>query len=414
MEGTIRNRGSKIKRILLIGYVGNNNIGDDLMMDETIKSIREYNPDTVIDVLIRYQGCRILPKWECDHLVNIHYCRLAIIKHWVYRHLIVAKYDFVLWVGGTCFGDVGKVAMYKYFLANIDKKIPYGYIGIGIDYCQNPVRRDEVGRLLVNSAVTVFRDETSYKQGQEIALEYAEKNGIDIVYKSVCNMHVADDIVYKSIIRNRILADGNDSNSSKSALDKLNKRLLISWRYQSQYMDSESENRCLNELSGYVKSVRKQYNEIVFLPLDEFLDADVNRRLYETVCRECESETANAINDATDIEKQPKITFIGHMDAIDKAKYIASSDTYICGRLHGMMLADCAKVKLIPINYSLKTLLYLEANGHRDDIVDAGDTTIGNLQKAKKYADESFVYSGDPNACGQKAEINFERISAYL
>lgn len=339
-------------RILLTGYVGNNNLGDDLMMMETVRFLQEKYPKAQVSILIRYQGCKTKMRQnygENLRIINLHPFRSGKIKEWIYGNFIVTHYDLVLWVGGTCFADIGGNGLYSYFKHNIKRRIPYGYLGVGIDYFENQEKRKQAAELFTGSLLNVFRDETSLKQAKKLL--GPEKEGSDPVF------YLSEDIVYRVLRR---IKPENGLNRPKK------KRLLISWRYQSQYMEWEEEEKRMSVLEDAIAEIAEDYEEIVFLPIDEHMDSSVNYRLSEQIRQRVGTKAA----------------YVGHMEAMDKLMYIASSESYICGRLHGVMIGELAGCNVAALSYSLKTRIFMESIGRQCDAVWVGDMTREKLLAA--------------------------------
>lgn len=365
-------------RILLTGYVGNNNLGDDLMMMETVGFLQEKYPGARISILIRYQGCKTRQCFgQGIKVINLHPFRIGKIKEWLYGHLIAADYDLVLWVGGTCFADIGGNGLYSYFKYNIKRGVPYGYLGVGIDYFRNEEKRRQAKELFRNSHLTVFRDETSLRQARE--LTKTEADGGSTAF------YLSEDIVYRVLKRTAF--------SSGSGCFR-EKRLLISWRYQSQYMKWEEEEKQMAVLEDAVAEIAGAYEEIVFLPIDEHMDSSVNHILAERIGQRVET----------------KVTFIGHMEAMDKLKFIAASESYICGRLHGVMIGELSGCNVAALSYSLKMQIFMESIDRQCDAVWVKDMTkekllaalsCGSMKNFEKLREEGAV----------KADKNYEYLA---
>ncbi|MBO5057595.1 MAG: polysaccharide pyruvyl transferase family protein [Lachnospiraceae bacterium] len=352
MGKEIRSGRQNTVRILLTGYVGNNNLGDDLMMMETVRFLQEEYPEAQVSILIRYQGCKTKMRQnygENLRIINLHPFRIGKIKEWIYGNFIVTHYDLVLWVGGTCFADIGGNGLYSYFKHNIKRRIPYGYLGVGIDYFEDREKRKQAAELFAGSLLTVFRDETSLRQAERLTETGAARGN--------AKLKLSEDIVYRVLRR---VKSGSSLNCPKE------KRLLISWRYQSQYMEWEEEEKRMSILEDAIAEIAENYEEIVFLPIDEHMDSSVNGRLADRI----------------KARVRVKVAYIGHMEAMDKLAFIASSESYICGRLHGVMIAELSGCNVAALSYSLKTQIFMESIGRQCDTVWVKDMTKEKLLAA--------------------------------
>ena len=359
-------------RVLLTGYVGNNNLGDDLMMMKTIAFLQKTYPDIEITVLIRYQGKVKRQCYGSDiKIINLHWFRLGKIKETVYRYFIMPGYDLTLWVGGTCFADIGGNGLYSYFKHNISKKHAFGYVGIGIDYLEDSLKQKQAKELFENSSLTVFRDVVSARKLPELGLE-AGKTSEDIAYLAL------DEIV--------------NTKSKKN-------RLLVSWRYQSQYMDKQAEDRHIQVLLDTVEKIAQQYDEIVFLPIDEHMDGGVNRRL------------ANCMQTKTDVT----VRCIDHMDAYEKMKFISESKDYICGRLHGVLIGELAGCNVVSLNYSLKMDIFTEVINRQCDVVPVNQLSTEQIRSALAAgAMEEKERLQLFNEKKQSAELNYKYLAEVM
>lgn len=365
-------------RILLTGYVGNNNLGDDLMMMETVSFLRKKYPDAEVSILIRYQGCKMRQCYgEEIRIINLHPFRIGKIKEWLYGHFVVTHYDLILWVGGTCFADIGGNGLYSYFKYNMKRGIPYGYLGIGIDYFRDERKRKQAAELFTGSLLTVFRDETSLRQAKELIKPEEDERS--------AALYLSEDIVYRVLRRT---GSGPGLNCPRE------KRLLISWRYQSQYMKWEEEERRMNILEDTIAEIAEAYEEIVFLPVDEHMDSSVNHSLSERIRQRVRT----------------KVTYIGHMEAMDKLAFIAASESYICGRLHGVMIGELAGCNVAALSYSLKMQIFMEFIDRQCDAVWVKDMTkekllaalsCGSMKNCAKLREEGAA----------KADRNFEYLA---
>lgn len=367
--------------VLLTGYIGNNNLGDDLMMMETIRYFQEKYPDVNLTVLVRYQGCRKRQDYGRNiKVINLHFFRIGKIKEWIYGRFLLRRYDLVLWVGGTCFADIGGDGLYSYFRYNIRERVPFGYLGVGIDYFENSEKRARAEKLLTSGNLAVFRDKISLKEAKKLACGQEKGN---------TGLFLAEDIVYRTLDR------------EMRSIPKKN-RLLVSWRYQSQYMDAGEEAKRMGILIDAIMEIAHAYREIVFLPIDECMDAGVNIVLAKNLKRRYYTESG-----------MPQIFFVRHMDAREKVHFIAESEAYICGRLHGVMIGELAGCNVAALDYSLKMKIFVNSINRQCDAVPVGEMTKEGLLTALS---NGAMADGMCIGKGKRAESdkNFEYLAKVI
>ena len=335
MGEKVRNNGPRVVRILLLGYVGCNNLGDDLMMLDTIDFLRKNIPECEITLGVRYQGPVRMPEWgENVKILNLHRFRVGKIKETLYRYIFVKRFDLTVVVGGTVFGDIGLNGIYPYLSSNIVTKKAYGYLGIGIDYLENPKKLEQATKLLKNAAFVSLRDKSSFDEAERIAKR--------------SDFHLTEDIVY-------------DVLKKRSCEEKPKKpRLLVSFRYLTQYISCQNEAKLKESVLKLILDNIEKYREIAFVPIDEKLDFEANFCMYE------ELKKALTNNDIIDTE----IIFKAHMSPEEKISYIEESDTYITGRLHGMMIGELSGVNTVALSYSKKTKVFLDSIKRTCDMAD--------------------------------------------
>lgn len=385
------------KKLLLTGYIGNNNLGDDLMMQEVIARLLERYPDIMITVMVRFIG---VPYHDMTRfgknvkVINLHTFRIGKIKELIYKYCVMSRFDATIWVGGTCFSDVEGHGLYAYFKHDILAKHDFGYLGIGIDYLSKEENKKRAAQLFENSAVLTFRDSTSYATACDLINDYGCKDD-----KNIKHIGCAEDIVYLTLDRLKSQWHGSDINAIIET-KKHNKRLLISARNLQRFLDKDRRDYINRQILNSVIRIAEYYDTIAFLPLDEFLDHDINVCLKE--------QLESVLTDKTKI-----IEVITHMEPADKVRYIATSDTYICGRLHGVMIAELCGVKTVALNYAYKMDLFMESIGRQSDAISVEDVTednIINVLSSRTEFDSKDIIAEKI----KQATNNFEHLYSYI
>lgn len=350
-------------KILLMGYIGNHNLGDDLMMRAFVGRLYEMCPDAEITLLLRFCGVdeevgellgMLKLRNKTLHVRSVHNLRLAAVKTYIYGNFIAPKYDLCLWVGGTIFNDTSGKGLYDYFSYNIKKKIPFGYIDIGIDNIDKKERILHARELFGHSAITILRD----KESCDIAMKLRGKNHTPAgdFYSDIMQ---TDDLVYLAL-------EEREETQKKNVL-------LISWRNLSEYLTEDEEKRAQEDVAKFAKIWLDEKGEdacVELLPIDTFTDTEANERLKEVLVKEGISNVL--------LEKSP--------DPDVKIEHIATADTYISGRLHSTMFGEYYGCNVISVNYSPKMDRFLKSIKRECDMTD--------IQKSIKGAANSAASGG--------------------
>ena len=278
-------------KLLITGFFGKNNLGDDLMLEFFCKNISKNNDVT----LLLIYGDEI--KFQLPDSVKIK--RLPKISKgkslWIkYFHSIY--YDKLYWIGGTCFTENAGDGLYKYMKIFKKRKKSYGYIGVGIGEIKSEIKIERTKELLQNAELVTFRDKASY--------EYA---------KSICtneNFFLCDDLVYLSL-------------PNLKRVDYKKKALVVSWRNLEKYISSNKQKECIEILIEFIKKISKNFNNIIIMPVGDSIDISINKKIYNKLLNnnlDADIEYLNFII-VSDGDSIYIITF--------REKYSMKSSTYI-------------------------------------------------------------------------------------
>jgi len=165
---------SKIK-VLLQGYIGHQNFGDDLLFEIAISKAKKVT-NTEISVVITDSNI------NCDYLYN-YYSDLNIIRFDNKIPLLFyKKFDKVYYIGGGIFFDykleLDNKTFYKKYISNIMRyKIPklfgtsFGGIGIGIGPYFS-IRTQKLHAQIINSFdILGVRDQTSFDLAESMGFQ---------------------------------------------------------------------------------------------------------------------------------------------------------------------------------------------------------------------------------------------------
>ncbi|MDV4150302.1 polysaccharide pyruvyl transferase family protein [Clostridium sp. AL.422] len=324
-------------KILITGFFGKNNLGDDLMLEFFCKNISKSNDVT----LLLIYGDEI--NFELPSYIKIK--KLPKISKgkslWI-KYFYSINYDKIYWIGGTCFTENAGDGLYKYMKIFKKRKKSYGYIGVGIGDIKSEKKIQRTKELLQNAELVTFRDKTSY--------DYA---------KSICtnqNLFLCDDLVYLSLA------------NLKKIKYKM-KSLVISWRNLEKYIGSDKQEKAIGILIEFIKKISKDFDNIIIMPVGDSIDININKEIYNKLLEE---KVDIGIEYLEDINNDMRI------------EVILSSELYICGRLHGIFLSEFNNVNTIAIGYDNKIEIYLKSINKMEDLIYPEDFSVDKLLEVYK------------------------------
>lgn len=318
-------------KILVTGYYGAGNFGDDIMLETFINNIKGVSSNQV-DVLKLFE----LPlELELNEKAKIYdFSRVPGKLRNLYIKFILRKYDMFLWVGGTCFTDTDGDGLHRYMTLAKKMGVKIGYIGVGVGDLTIHDRIEKTKFLTENSQVMSFRDEKSYKYCKNISDK---------------NKHLTEDLAYlyfKEIFRKQDIKQDNS--------------LVVSWRNLIGYCEEKVEFELIDELVKGVLAIleKKEHSKVIVLPLDDRKDKEKNKYIYEALKDNKEGITVEYIESAT-----PK----------EKVDFIRRCTLNVSGRLHGIFISELLNIKTIPISYSNKIDYFLMSIDKGDEVINVQD-----------------------------------------
>lgn len=325
-----------IKKILITGFFGVNNLGDDIMLDVFCKAVRT-TCNCRITVLNLYGD-----KKNYNLPEGIDVLDISMFKHG--KTIIVAEYlsriyDALFWIGGTCFTENAGNGIYPYMKAFYNRGKKFGYIGVGIGNVESKRKKDMYRWLFNNASLVTFRDKESYKTAME--------------WSSNPQMFLCDDLVYLL-----------DNKQYKSEMSNSAGYLLISWRSYKGYYEESIEEKAIAELCKYVILHRKQYSHIYVSILGNDVDFERNRQIY------------------LELSKDLDVTFLQDISTSNKIELIKGAKTVITGRLHGVFISEMNRVNTIAIGYDNKLQRFMESINATSDLIYPQDMTVESITRA--------------------------------
>ena len=331
-------------KILITGYYGAGNFGDDIMLEAFCKNIKAKNKNVKISILKMYDKNLNINLDKDIKIINFY--KIPKLKAKIFKY-IVKKYDMFLWGGGTCFTDEDGNGFYNYMNLAMESGVKFGYVGVGIGKLTIKDRIEKTQYLLKNCDFISFRDKRSY--------DYAKS-----IVPNKKNMYLTEDLAYLFI---------NSLMDKKIVKENEKRKIIVSWRNLINYKTIEEEKKMINTLISFLKEImnEKVDTEILILPLDDIKDCKKNKEIY--------NELKNFENEKV------KVLYKENLTPKEKINEILKADLNICSRLHGILVSELANIKTIGISYSIKIDEFLESIGKKCDLIN-----IDALEKEKLYS----------------------------
>ena len=324
-------------RILITGFFGVNNLGDDIMLEVFCNRILQENPALDITVLLLYgEELNIkLPKSIKILKINkFKRGKTILMDLWLSR-----RYDALFWIGGTCLTENAGDGIYRYMETFKRRNKKFGYIGIGIGTIISQQKISQYKKILDLADIATFRDEKSY----QTAVSLSEND----------NLYLCEDLVY--LYPETCNDDQFDNNSN----------LIISWRTIEQYYNADIERKSIECLCDYVVKHQKRFNQIEILILGNQIDYHTNEAIY--------NKLNSAINSCS-------VTFIENSTLDEKIQKIKNAKLFISGRLHGIFIAELNNINTVAIGYDNKIERFLDSISKKEDLIYPDEMTVGKLE----------------------------------
>lgn len=333
-------------KILITGYYGAGNFGDDIMLEALCKGMRKSNKDIKLDIFKMFDKELKIDLDKDIKVVNFY--KIKRLRRLFFK-MLIKKYDLFLWGGGTCFTDEDGDGLYDYMKMAKEAGVKIAYIGVGVGKLTKDDRIDKTKYLMNNADIITLRDINSYR--------YA----LDIVHNKK-NVYLTEDLAYL-FVNNLILK--NNVNRDTSDVRKV----IISWRNLVNYKTAQEENELIIKLIEFIKTIidENKKTEYVILPLDDRRDLDINKKIY---------------NELKLFENnKSKFIYLDNLSPLEKIKEILNSDINISARLHGIFVSEIANIKTIGMSYSIKINEFLDSIGKLEDCIEIGEITKEELMK---------------------------------
>lgn len=199
-------------KYLIYGYYGYDNLGDDLLLDNIIKRIKEKDRDAVFTILNKSSNS--LKEYPNVCYTNIrdilHGSKNKVLKFWHFFSSFkkyIDECDIFLLGGGTIFMDSNKASFLMIYLSffvsyakSIGKKVVL--IGVGIDILSSFFSIMAMKKILSNSHFVYCRDALSFQIAKKLS--------------TTANVILAQDLVFGSFWNKSILNDDDVNREHKT------------------------------------------------------------------------------------------------------------------------------------------------------------------------------------------------------
>lgn len=301
--------------ILISGYYGFDNIGDESILRTLITSLREKIPDCALTVL-SHDPASTREKYGVEAVDRM--APLAILR-------AVRRCDMLISGGGSLLQDVTSNRSIRYYLAIIrlakffGKKVFIYSQGIGpIDRAEN---RRATAKALRNADGIVVRDEKSAALLEEIGIP---REKVVITADPVIRMKKPDKNVGAEILA-RAGVDGG--------------KLTVGWAIRERHLDSAF----VREVSEGIRYLKENYDaESVLIPFHYEEDRAVCTELAQRTGAKCLTEKYLS---------EDMLSIIGNMDVL------------VGVRLHSLIYAAIMGVPIIGVSYDPKCTAFLNSVG---------------------------------------------------
>jgi len=316
-----------MKRVVITGYYGVGNLGDDLALYYLVKNIFKILPKVKINVFFIKNGSVDCYKTLFNNDKKVRFYERSSVKN-LYK--IIKNCDVLIFGGGTCFHEGGAGALYEFLIAKL-LKIKTLYLGVGIGKLLSFKSKLKCIFSMYLADLVAFRDLNSLNTALSLAPSRKEK------------LYLTADFVYLGI---------EDYLKLRSSQEKkINGTLLISWRdFGFWEVPSGYEQVLLKSLYKNILNICKSYEikKISCLPLCD-LDININKKIISDLRKILPSHV--------------EINFIFKNCIFEKLSEIAKVNFFISARLHGLFLGRILNIPTIGFNYSPKIRYFADEIG---------------------------------------------------
>jgi len=332
----------KKRKILIVGYYGYDNLGDDLMLLALLNGINDSLENLKITILARKSQnlANLIDKFEN---VEIAYFKMNNKPFNLYLYVkTIFTVDLTIWGGGTCFSDQDGLGNFKFFIFNLIFRRKFSYLGIGIGELKKNTSKLITRLLLNNSLFTSFRDPKSLTIANSLT-------------PMKDHFTLSSDLTY--ILDFKLFKQSSTSD----------RYILISLRDLTNFYTLDQIKNRQEVLLKFLFGIKQIHEcDIVVMPIDSVKDFEANNRFYHKLMNGVTSKNVIFVDD-NDMEK--------------KLSVILNSDLNITERLHSVVISAFNNVNCIPLSYSPKINSFCEEVNILNFISYDEELTVSRLQQ---------------------------------
>lgn len=349
-----------VKKVLLVGYIGGINIGDEAIAGAVAKELL-FNKRQVIIASGQPEVSRAYLGEQYEYIKSVYPGKVIDAKSLIKLIKTISQVDSVIYVGGGILQDVHSINLMRhcYYISLIALifKIPTYAFGIGL----GPIKSKE-GEIFVNSFIktvqrATFRDAESINLMQQLAPKYAYK----------CDLG-ADSIF--------LLKEQLSSN-----IGTKNGRVGLAFR-QWKELD-------FNLIYQLVEELLKLHKQPVFFAYEA---SDL--KLYERLQNDFSGK----------LELSNELTFERSLDSISNLEGLVSM------RLHANLFAIMSNVPFVALSYDNKIVNVISGLGYSHSVLPLGVTA----HKVLSCLTEWQQTKNSTDLLNKASEINLEKIENFI
>ncbi|ARU60468.1 polysaccharide pyruvyl transferase CsaB [Tumebacillus avium] len=327
-------------RILVSGYYGFDNLGDDTVLYGIMSSIRKRQPDAEIIVLSNQPD-------RTEALFGI-----KAVNRWNFGVIIreLMKCDMLVMGGGSLLQDVtgGRSILYYLGICKLAQFIgkPIVFYGQGIGPITKPFSENLIRRVVNNVNLITVRDEKSRQDLLQYGVTKPE------IYVTADPAFAIDPELFSKDAGAKMLKEFGVKTSYLGGIKKVAGIAIRNWPSNNTYYKVLAENADALVRDGW---------QVVFIPMQYPGDVGASQRVLSYM-------------------KERAVLLNRQFSFRDIANIIANSDLIIGMRLHSLILAAHCGVPFVSLSYDPKIDRFVQRVGYDYEIDSVSTVTYDSLR----------------------------------